>query len=54
MPFFLNMTSERVGWVPTMNEIPEGLQKEYDWVEGLSMTEMEIMHGAYRVDNPNG
>jgi len=54
MPFFLNMTSERVGWVPTVDEIPEVIQRDYAWVEGLSVTEMEIMHGAYRIDNPNG
>ena len=46
--------SERVGWIPVKNEIPEAVQEEYKWVEGLSVTEMEIMHGAYRKDNPNG
>lgn len=48
------MCSERVGWVPTGDEIPEALREEYKWIEGLSVTEMEIMHGAYRCDNPNG
>ncbi len=26
----------------------------YNWIHGLSMTEMEILHAAYRKDNPNG
>ena len=26
----------------------------YNYVYGLSVTEMEIMHAAYRLDNPNG
>jgi len=46
--------SERVGWVPTDNEVPEAVKSSYRWIEGLSVTEMEIMHGAYRKDNPNG
>ena len=54
MPFFLNMTSERIGWIPVGDDVPEAVRDEYKWVEGLSITEMEIMHGAYRKDNPNG
>ena len=46
--------SERVGWVPTDTEVPEAVRSAYKWIEGLSVTEMEIMHGAYRKDNPNG
>ncbi|XP_022107201.1 telomerase protein component 1-like isoform X2 [Acanthaster planci] len=53
MPFFLNMTSERCGWIPGLSEVPESLQQEYRWIHGLSVTEMEIMHGAYRKDNYN-
>ncbi|XP_071840216.1 TPR repeat-containing protein DDB_G0287407-like [Apostichopus japonicus] len=53
MPFFLNMTSERCGWIPGLSEVPRGLVKDYRWIFGLSVTEMEIMHGAYRKDNPN-
>ncbi|XP_064629063.1 TPR repeat-containing protein DDB_G0287407-like isoform X2 [Lineus longissimus] len=52
-PFFLNMTSERIGWIPLPGEIPQNLVDEYQWVFGLSVTEMEIVHGAYRKDNPN-
>jgi len=46
--------SERVGWVPAEEEVPEAVKSTYRWIEGLSVTEMEIMHGAYRKDNPNG
>nr|XP_054764277.1 telomerase protein component 1-like isoform X2 [Lytechinus pictus] len=53
MPFFLNLTSERCGWIPTAHDVPEALSREYRWVHGLSVTEMEILHGAYRIDNPN-
>ncbi len=45
--------SERVGWIPTPGDVPQNLVDEYRWVFGLSMTEMEIVHGAYRKDNPN-
>ncbi|XP_077863332.1 telomerase protein component 1-like, partial [Saccoglossus kowalevskii] len=53
MPFFLNLTGERCGWIPTNFEVPRALVSEYKWIRGLSVTEMEIMHGAYRIDNPN-
>ncbi|XP_071485074.1 telomerase protein component 1-like [Diadema antillarum] len=53
MPFFLNLTSERCGWIPTSQDVPLSVTNEYKWVHGLSVTEMEIMHGAYRIDNPN-
>ncbi|XP_033637129.1 telomerase protein component 1-like [Asterias rubens] len=53
MPFFLNLTSERCGWIPTHHDVPESLAREYRWIPGLSVTEMEILHGAYRTDNPN-
>ncbi|XP_070560674.1 TPR repeat-containing protein DDB_G0287407-like [Ptychodera flava] len=52
-PYFLNMTSERCGWIPTPDDVPDNLSEKYQWVNGLSVTEMEIMHGAYRDDNPN-
>ncbi|XP_074662841.1 TPR repeat-containing protein DDB_G0287407-like [Tubulanus polymorphus] len=53
MPYFLNMTSERIGWIPDTEDIPGSLVDEYRWIFGLSMTEMEIIHGAFRKDNPN-
>ena len=45
--------SERIGWIPEPGELPSNLVDEYRWVFGLSVTEMEIVHGAYRKDNPN-
>eukprot|EP00058_Branchiostoma_floridae_P025527 XP_002611017.1 hypothetical protein BRAFLDRAFT_97506 [Branchiostoma floridae] len=53
MPFFVNMTSERCGWVPGVEDVPQAIVDEYRWIFGLSITEMEIMHAAYRRDNPN-
>nr|XP_054769175.1 telomerase protein component 1-like [Lytechinus pictus] len=53
MPFFLNMTSERCGWIPGLEEVPSSVVSDYRWIHGLSITEMEIMHGAYRKENPN-
>ncbi|CAH1244024.1 TEP1 [Branchiostoma lanceolatum] len=53
MPFFVNMTSERCGWVPAVEDVPQAIVDEYRWIFGLSITEMEIMHAAYRRDNPN-
>ena len=40
--------------MPADDEVPEAVKSSYRWIEGLSVTEMEIMHGAYRKDNPNG
>ena len=51
--FFYRLFSERCGWIPNQNEIPESIATDYRWVNGLSVTEMEIMHGAYRKDNIN-
>lgn len=48
------MTSERTGWIPEEHVIPDILREQYDWIDGLSVTEMEILHAAYRIDNPNG
>ena len=50
---FLTSFSERCGWVPNGLEVPRSLAMEYRWINGLSVTEMEIMHGAYRTENPN-
>ena len=47
------LCSERCGWVPGSMEVPENLHQEYRWINGLSVTEMEIMHGSYRKDNYN-
>ena len=45
--------SERMGWIPLDEEISRNLIDKYKLVVGLSVTEMEIIHAAYRPDNPN-
>ncbi|XP_071494027.1 telomerase protein component 1-like [Diadema antillarum] len=46
-------SGERCGWIPNQMEVPESIMQEYRWIMGLSVTEMEIMHAAYRKNNPN-
>jgi nephrocystin-3 len=52
-PYFLNMTCKRIGWIPMEDELPKALWDKYQLVFGLSVTEMEIVHAAYRIENPN-
>lgn len=52
-PFFLNLTGERYGWIPGLEEIPEEMRQKYGWVPNTSITFMEILHGAYRLQNRN-
>ena len=35
-------------------ELTDEIISEFDLIIGLSVTEMEIVHAAYRQDNPNG
>ncbi|XP_028414822.1 telomerase protein component 1-like isoform X3 [Dendronephthya gigantea] len=53
LPYFLNLTCERAGWIPTFGDLTYNLAAQYGWVYGLSVTEMEIVHGAFRKCNPN-
>ena len=39
----------RYGWIPSAEEVGEGIQQEYDWVNDCSITTMEILYGAYRL-----
>ncbi|BFZ24968.1 hypothetical protein BsWGS_28007 [Bradybaena similaris] len=52
-PFFINLVGERYGWIPSAEEVPDEAREKYGWIEGSSITFMEIMHGAYRDKNPN-
>ncbi|XP_047125381.1 TPR repeat-containing protein DDB_G0287407 isoform X1 [Hydra vulgaris] len=52
-PFFLNLAGDRAGWIPTFDEFSYNLALQYGWVYGLTVTEMEIVHGAFRKLNPN-
>ena len=49
----ISYSSERIGWIPAPEDVPQSLVTDYRWIFGLSVTEMEIVHGAYRKDNPN-
>lgn len=51
---FINFDSHRSGWIPNKSEVPLQLAQEYGWIFGTSITEMEIIHGAFRKANPNG
>lgn len=53
VPYFVNMTCKRIGWIPVASELPPNLLDSYQLVFGLSVTEMEIVHAAYRIENPN-
>ena len=50
----INYSSERAGWIPKFGDMTANLASQYGWVYGLSVTEMEIVHGAFRKLNPNG
>lgn len=52
-PFFLNLAGDRAGWIPSFEDFSNNLASQYGWVYGLSVTEMEIVHGAFRRLNPN-
>ncbi|CAM9118327.1 unnamed protein product, partial [Ectocarpus fasciculatus] len=54
-PFFINMLGHRYGWAPSCStgEVPETVRSEFDWVDGASVTTMELLCGALRLDNPN-
>ncbi|KAM4808050.1 telomerase protein component 1-like [Rhinophrynus dorsalis] len=47
------LLGERVGWVPNISQVPQEVIEQYHWVTGMSVTGMEILHGAYRNCNPN-
>ncbi|XP_064648188.1 TPR repeat-containing protein DDB_G0287407-like [Lineus longissimus] len=52
-PYFLGMISERFGWVPSEDQVPDELAREYKWIPGMSVTAWEMMTGAYWDRNPN-
>ena len=52
--FSFLINSARAGWIPTFGDLTYNLAVQYGWVYGLSLTEMEIVHGAFRKCNPNG
>ena len=49
-PYFLYLGGQRFGWPPTRADIDDdALCDKYAWMEGASVTSMEVLHGA----NPN-
>lgn len=54
MLFTIVCFSMRSGWIPDFGDLTYNLAVQYGWVYGLSLTEMEIVHGAFRKCNPNG
>eukprot|EP00730_Choanoeca_flexa_P006177 TRINITY_DN12099_c1_g1_i8.p1 TRINITY_DN12099_c1_g1~~TRINITY_DN12099_c1_g1_i8.p1 ORF type:complete len:1039 (+),score=199.76 TRINITY_DN12099_c1_g1_i8:48-3164(+) len=52
-PFFINLLGHRYGWVPVGDELPLSVAQDYSWPQGISITHMEVLHGAYRTRNPN-
>ncbi|EDQ86903.1 uncharacterized protein MONBRDRAFT_27684 [Monosiga brevicollis MX1] len=52
-PFFINLLGHRYGWVPSDSELPASIATQYDWPSNISITHMEILHGAMRTGNPN-
>ncbi|ELU17595.1 hypothetical protein CAPTEDRAFT_207902 [Capitella teleta] len=51
--FFLNMLGEKYGWIPEPSDLNEETTEKYSWIPGISITHMEILHGAYRNTNPH-
>ncbi|MEZ4785686.1 MAG: tetratricopeptide repeat protein [Candidatus Kapaibacterium sp.] len=60
-PYFIGMLGNRYGWVPEFHEIlmdPDLLAK-YPWIEeaamdGMSVTEMEFVHGVFNAPENSG
>ena len=50
---FPSQLQSRYGWVPNQDDIPSDIADTYNWVPNLSITHMEILHGAFRSKNPN-
>ncbi|CAC5362199.1 unnamed protein product [Mytilus coruscus] len=52
-PYFLSLVSERFGWVPKIEEVPNDIRARYKWMPGMSVTTSEIMVGGYWGQNRN-
>ena len=46
---FYLLNACRYGWIPGEKEVPDDVQDKYKWVPQVSITHMEILHGAYRL-----
>ncbi|KAM5191660.1 telomerase protein component 1-like [Mantella aurantiaca] len=52
-PLMVVLLGERAGWIPQIAEVPQEIVEEYNWINGVSVTGTEILHGAYRNCNHN-
>jgi hypothetical protein len=53
-PYFLYLGGQRFGWPPSRADIgDDSLCDQYDWLDGASVTSMEVLHGALRTGNSN-
>lgn len=43
----------RYGWIPSSSEISQEIQEEYKWIFPTSITHMEIIHAAFRMQSQN-
>ncbi|KAM9330793.1 telomerase protein component 1-like [Gastrophryne carolinensis] len=53
IPLMVVLLGERAGWIPQAADVPQPVVAEYNWINGMSVTGAEIIHGAYRNHNPN-
>jgi hypothetical protein len=52
-PFFIGMLGEKYGWVPKISELSNEIVETYKWIDKVSITFMEFLHGALRSNNKN-
>jgi hypothetical protein len=53
-PYFLYLGGQRFGWPPSRADInDDDLCDQYQWMDGASVTSMEVLHGALRTGNSN-
>jgi hypothetical protein len=52
-PFFVYLGGSRYGWEPPPSIVPDDVRERFAWVDGASITAMEVLHGALRDKNPH-
>lgn len=57
-PYFIGLLGERYGWIPGRSAFSDTMCERMPWLRdhagGASVTELEIRHGAFQADSPNG
>ncbi|XP_065065647.1 telomerase protein component 1-like [Rhopilema esculentum] len=51
--FFLNMLGERYGWIPDLRQIDSETVRQFDLIQGISITHAEILQAALRSSSQN-